>query len=85
MKNIFIRDQEDIDNWKIASFVLIVIAFLLVAASVYNDSKYLRTHIGKIDKEVYDFTSKLREDFKYVFIINIKTNQSMELINNDIK
>lgn len=77
-----LKEKKEVDYWKIASTILLIIVFVILFYSIYQDSKYIRTQIGDINKETYEFTETLREDFKYVLITNIHNNRSLNLSND---
>ena len=72
-----------VDYLKIVSFILIVMILSILFLNLYEDSKYIRTQIGDINKDAYLFTQTLRQDFKYVIVTNINTNESLILKNGN--
>ena len=71
--------REENERIKLLTFILLVLILILTAYSIYQDSKYIRTQIGEINKEAYLFTKTLQHNFKTIVITNINTNQSMKI------
>ena len=69
--------KEEIDWWKVATVMLLVFNLTMIAYSIVENEKQIKTHVGEFDPEVYEFVQDvLLNDYEYVQIYNTKTNET---------